>query len=209
MPYKDINERAKSFHRYYLNHKEEKRIKNKIYGQIHKKEISDNKKLYAKENKDKIREYLDKNKEKRRLYRVIYNKKYKELHRKELNQKRVDRIKNDIQFKLATNLRSRIREAVKQQNSGKRGGSGLRDLGCSVEEFKKYIESLWEIGMTWENWGLKGWHLDHIIPLASFDLTDREKFLKACHYTNIQPLWALDNFLKKDKLIWKKSLKSV
>ncbi len=55
--------------------------------------------------------------------------------------------------------------------------------------------------MTWDNYGLYGWHIDHIKPLASFDLTDREQFLEACHYTNLQPLWAEENLSKGNKII--------
>ena len=54
--------------------------------------------------------------------------------------------------------------------------------------------------MTWENWTLDGWHIDHIKPLAFFDLTDREQFLKACHYTSLQPLWAEENLKKSSKI---------
>jgi len=52
--------------------------------------------------------------------------------------------------------------------------------------------------MTWDNWSKDGWHLDHIVPLSSFDLSDREQFLKACHYTNLAPLWSEDNLTKSN-----------
>ena len=59
--------------------------------------------------------------------------------------------------------------------------------------------------MTWKNWGVKGWHLDHIIPCASFDLSLPEEQKKCFHYTNLQPLWAEDNLSKGSKLDWKKN----
>lgn len=70
--------------------------------------------------------------------------------------------------------------------------------GCSVEAFRSHIESQFRDGMTWDNWGrgwggAREWHLDHIRPLASFDLTDLKQVAEACHYTNIQPLWASEN----------------
>lgn len=105
------------------------------------------------------------------------------------------RIKTDIQFKLTKSLRNRLKEAVKD---GAKSGSAVSDLGCSIDEFKLYIEKLFTEGMSWDNWGK--WHLDHIIPLSSVDLTVRENVLKVCHYTNIQPLWAEDNIRKGCKV---------
>ena len=61
----------------------------------------------------------------------------------------------------------------------------------------------------YHNWGVHGWHIDHITPLSSFDLTCREQFLKVCHYTNLQPLWAKDNFSKGCKIIPEKDTDSV
>lgn len=92
-------------------------------------------------------------------------------------------------------MRSRLNKAIK---GNFKSGSAVRDLGCSVEYLKAYLEGQFEPGMSWKNWSLKGWHIDHIRPLSSFDLTDREQFLQAIHYTNLQPMWAEEN-LKKGK----------
>ncbi|MGA2412383.1 MAG: HNH endonuclease signature motif containing protein [Candidatus Binataceae bacterium] len=96
-------------------------------------------------------------------------------------------------------LRSRVNKALRR-TSNKARLSAVRDLGCTLNELRAYLESKFFPGMTWENRGRNGWHIDHIKPLASFDLTDREQFLQACHYTNLQPLWATDNLRKGAKI---------
>lgn len=101
-----------------------------------------------------------------------------------------NRYKTDINYRLADNLRSRLNSVISRQD---RAGSSVKDLGCTVEELKKHLESQFTEGMSWDNYGKGGWEIDHIQPLASFDLTNREDLLKACHYTNLQPLWARDN----------------
>ncbi len=116
----------------------------------------------------------------------------------EAKAKLVNRKKTDIQFRLRVNLRTRLSKAIKTEQ---KTGSAVKDLGCTIQYFKSYIESQFQPGMTWENWGKYGWHLDHITPLSSFDLTDREQLLKACHYTNLQPLWARDNLEKGNKML--------
>ena len=75
-------------------------------------------------------------------------------------------------------------------------------IGCSVEQFKLYIESKFQPGMTWDNWSKNGWHLDHIEPLCKFDLTNSEQFKRACHHTNLQPLWVEDHKMKTIKDIY-------
>lgn len=135
---------------------------------------------------------------------LAINAAYAIEHREEISTRKaareVERRKTDPQFKLAKNLRARLHAAIK--NSQKRG-SAVRDLGCTIEELKVYLESKFLPGMTWENWG-KGpdkWNIDHIRPLASFDLEDRTQFLVANHYTNLQPLWAVDNLKKGDRCV--------
>jgi len=107
-------------------------------------------------------------------------------------------LKTDLQRKLSAHLRTRLYMAVKK---GTKRGSAVRDLGCSVSELKDYLEGKFRSGMSWDNWRHSGWHIDHIKPLASFDLTNREEFLIACNYTNLQPMWAKENLSKSDKLV--------
>lgn len=81
-----------------------------------------------------------------------------------------------------------------------KNGSAVKDLGCSVSHFMSYLESLFKSGMSWANYGFgEGkWNIDHIKPISSFKLQNREEFLKACHYTNLQPLWHIENIRKSD-----------
>ena len=71
----------------------------------------------------------------------------------------------------------------------------------AIAEVRAHIEARFIEDMTWDNWGRgwggrREWHLDHVRPLASFDLTDPAQLALACHYTNLQPLWAIDNLKK-------------
>lgn len=126
-----------------------------------------------------------------------YQRNYRAKHRQHVNDKaRLDR-KTNIQFKLRNVLRVRLNDALRKHLLK---GSGVKLLGCSLESFRLYLEARFEPGMTWENHGRKGWHIDHIKPLASFDLTDPEQLKKACHYTNLQPLWEQDNLKKSWKV---------
>lgn len=104
-----------------------------------------------------------------------------------------ERYANDVNYRLSCVLRARLNRAIKCDN---KVGSAISDLGCSVEELKTYLESKWQSGMTWDNWARDGWHIDHVRPLAGFDLSDCEQLKVACHHTNLQPLWAKDNIAK-------------
>jgi len=75
----------------------------------------------------------------------------------------------------------------------------IKLIGCDVKELKSHLEKQFTDGMNWENYGK--WHIDHIIPCASFDLTDPQQQKKYFHYSNLQPLWAVDNIRKSDKVV--------
>lgn len=137
------------------------------------------------------RVYYSKNKVEISKTRKEYNslKTTQEKVRKYINNKR----QNDIHYRIKDNLRRRINYAIKHSKKSK---STSELLGCTLQEFRKYIESLWQNNMNWDNYGKFGWHLDHIKPCASFDLSDPEQQKLCFHYSNIQPLWAKDNWSK-------------
>ena len=124
---------------------------------------------------------IDKIKERNKKNKKITNKRY------------LDRRNTNPLFKFKSNLRNRTCQAFKQKKWKKDGSEKL--LGCSYECAKLHIENKFTIGMSWDNYG--EWHIDHIIPLSS--AKDVVEMSKLCHYTNIQPLWAIDNIKKGNR----------
>lgn len=134
-----------------------------------------------------------------RLQRREYDKVYRAEHRLEKNRKDRLRRQLDPQFRLASNLRSRLNMALKAK-SWHKTTSFTHYIGCTLNELKKHIENHWVQNMTWNNWG-KGvdkWNIDHIMPLDSAKTS--EELYKLCHYTNLQPLWETDNLSKSNKI---------
>jgi hypothetical protein len=132
----------------------------------------------------------------RKEHELKVRREYKKKNKAIISTRQRNREKHDLSFKIKRRLRHRLYCALKNNI---KIGSSIEELGCSVIELKQHLESKFQSGMTWENYGLRGWHIDHIIPLDSFDLSDPEQLRKACHYTNLQPLWAKDNLVKSNK----------
>jgi len=111
------------------------------------------------------------------------------------NRRATARIRNnrrytgDLQFKIAAILRTNLNKRLRRFKVGVKSGSAVRDLGCSLKEALVYWQSLetWSPEWTWVDHGTL-FEMDHVRPLASFDLGDREQFLQAAHHTNLQPL---------------------
>lgn len=143
-------------------------------------------KIKYNQNKELYKNYYQQNKDKR----LEYQKQYSQSLNCKL--KRKARYKQNPYYKLQSNLRIRINLAIKSAKT-KRSNKTTELLGCSIKDVRKYLESLWLPGMNWENYSLEGWHIDHIIPVNTFDLTNPEQQKKCFHYTNLRPLWAKDN----------------
>ena len=144
--------------------------------------------------KDCAKTYTKTNKENKKEYDSVYRQNNKEK-RKTYERKQLE---NNPTFRVKKNLRSRLRHALM---GNYKSGSAVSDLGCSISELKEHLEKQFQSGMTWDNWSIDGWHINHIIPLDNYDLSDREQFLKACYYTNLRPLWAKENLSKGKKII--------
>jgi predicted secreted protein len=128
-----------------------------------------------------------------RLYRKTHKKQIKEYMKEWLN-------RGSNRF--AKQIRSKLQEYL---SGAKKKSKTFVLIGCSSDGLKKHLESLWEPGMSWDNYGCnpngKYWHIDHIIPCSMFDLMNSEEQECCFHWTNLQPLWAADNCSKKDRWI--------
>lgn len=154
---------------------------------------------YYKKNADKIKakarllyaENPSITRERQRKWRAENREHVRRKNAEYIKQRR----KSDPKFALTLAIRKRTHNFMRQKRAQ---GSVTKALGCSWQELCQYIESKFQPGMTWSN--RKEWHIDHIKPLSSFDLTNQDEFNKAVHYTNLQPLWAVDNLRKSNRL---------
>ena len=164
------------------------------YRADNKKNILLKNKEYRENNPELRKQHYQKNKEKEKKYAIEYRKNNEFFYRNYYN----NRYKTDVIFRLNKIIRSRLNKKLRKYDSNN-SKKTIEVLGCTIQELRDYIEKQFKEGMTWNNRGLKGWHIDHIIPLSS--AKTEEELYKLCHYSNLQPLWAEENMKKSDKII--------
>jgi len=185
--YRKINKkrRIEYFKKYYLKNKKsfEK------YRKEHKDQIKEGRKRYYKLNKKRLKKYREEHKE--------YFKNYSFKNKEKLNKNIRLRKKHDIHFKIVTNLRTRLSQAIKQNI---KSGHTIKLIGCTIKQLKQHLEKRFKSGMNWNNYGrgcngkgMQEWHIDHVKPCCTFDLSKPSEQRKCFHYTNLQPLWAKEN----------------
>jgi hypothetical protein len=170
-----------SMKRYYKENKPKVRLAAKAWDEANKEKIRQTNKDWADRNRDAVRAY-------QRAYRERNKEQIQQLERKYAKE-------NAYKYKLVQSLRSRVRSAMIRANT-KRAGSVEELLGCSIAEARTYIEKQFVDGMSWDNYRRDVWHIDHIRPCASFELTDPVQQRECFHYSNLRPLWAADNITK-------------
>jgi len=215
---------------YQVNNKEKININRKIYILKNREKINNLRKINYHKNIDK---YTAQRKLKSSIInaksreKYKYDQQYKEVKRKnrsEWGKKNKDkrneysrnyhktRRKTDIEYVIKANLRSnfltQLKRVIRYNKTTRiqmkqKVGCVLSYIGMDMKDLIKYLESLWQIGMSWDTYGrgLNKWNIDHIYPLSRGDCTNPEFLKKVWHYTNLRPLWHIDNIKKGNKLI--------
>lgn len=181
-------ERSRS---YYKNNKEHHNKITKAWYEKNKEYALNQYAEYREKNRQRIRDY----------HKEHYAKNKPEINKRHMQYNK-EKYRTDPLYKLKSDLSRRIRKALKNSKELK-SKKTLEYLGCDLDFLKGYIESQFREGMSWEVFFKGEIHIDHILPCASFDLTDPQQRRECFHYSNLQPLWAKENHEKRDKLDYK------
>tara|TARA_B110000008_G_scaffold73511_1_gene74640 strand:+ start:1396 stop:2037 length:642 start_codon:yes stop_codon:yes gene_type:complete len=173
---------------------------NRKWAQNNREKLRAAERRYRENNREKCnamrRKWKQNNREKVRASQKKYSQRPEA--KKRINARARERRKTDPQFKLRMNLSSRLWHALKGKNKSART---MKLVGCSIPHLMDHLEKQFLPGMTWENYG-PVWHVDHMMPCDSFDLSDPEQQRRSFHYTNLQPLWGPENISKGNKIIY-------
>jgi hypothetical protein len=148
-----------------------------------------------------------------RLYYIKHSDSCKEksLHyfhsnKEKRNNWEKNKLQNDVLFKLKKTLSHRVRRALHRINEEKISTNITHDIGCSMVRLKMHLQLQFHRNprgkheyMTWDNHGVYGWHIDHIKPLSL--AKSEQEMIELCHYTNLRPMWSIDNIKKSDKAV--------
>lgn len=180
---------ASYLNQWYNKNKNKLRSKRKVLYETKKEQWKPVQKKYYELNKNEI---LQRQREYVKIPEV------RNRRRETINKWTTERCRKDPNFKLRRTISTRIWHALKGTC---KSAKTQQLLGCNSELLKNHLEQKFLKGMTWNNYG-KQWHIDHIIPCDSFDLTLPDEQKKCFHYTNLQPLWARDNQKKGNKMTY-------
>lgn len=159
----------------------------KRYYQSHKAQISSYNKAYKQKNKKPTVRRVPLTEEQKKANRQAYYQRTKAAPKP----RKTRTIEQQIESKIKKSLRRRLRKALK---GNVKTGTIAKQIGCTSAELRLHLEKQFVSEMTWDNYG--EWHIDHIRPMCSFDLSKVEGLNQVNHYSNLRPLWAEDNLAK-------------
>jgi len=189
-----VNERHRS---YYVENREQVRSAHRSYYKSNKDTLSRSHHLYYESNRDEI---LRRTRKWSIDHPSIVRKSCREWgqrNRKKIRERVSNALRENPILRVKKNLRIRICKAVRRSHPDR----FMELLGCTVEELKIHLERKFLPDMSWDNYGYRGWHIDHVRPCVLFDLAKPSEQRKCFHYSNLQPLWAFDNMSKSGKFV--------
>jgi len=176
---------------YRRNHPDRVAAGKRQYRAAHGAEIAERDRRYREQHAEDISVKKSAYKKRHREHIAAHDSAYRRAHRAEINAHKRRRIQTDVLYRLACNLRKRVSNALDGRT---KSAPTLALLGCSVDKCRAHLERQFVDGMSWAN--RTAWHVDHIRPVASYDLSDPLQQRACFHYSNLQPLWARDNLVK-------------
>lgn len=200
MPYKDKEKRLVKCREYYKKHKKKLCTSQRKYYQEHKME----ERKKAKERYFRNHERYLANRKKARTLPKNKEKRYAET-KDWINRNKThvilcqrNRYKTNINYRLSQLIRNSINRSLNNKKNGQKWESLL---GYTVEDLIHHLESQFRDGMNWQNYGTKGWHIDHIKPISWFTFKSvHDKQLKECwSLENLQPKWSQENLSKNNR----------
>jgi len=218
VPHADPEARRASSKAYYQRNRERRRVQAKAAYQKNKARLRELNRAWRQRNPERTRqlnrEWDRRNAERRRRRaRERYQsmtperaaalreswKRYRERNREKIRSRNKARIATDPGYKFAQLLRSRVGKALKEQHAAK-AFKTIDLVGCSMHDLLAHFERHFQPGMSWQNYGRHGWHVDHIVPCAAFDLSRPDQQKICFHYTNLRPAWESDNVRRQSRI---------
>lgn len=139
-------------------------------------------------------EYRRERSQKDKDYRRANRDKVNTWNRTRYNRSKESQSDVYTQRRIKENIARRLRLLL----NGQKSQPTTELIGCSIDEFKKHLESTWSEGMSWENYGIRGWHIDHVIPCAAFNQDDENERRACWNWRNLRALWGDENLVKSD-----------
>lgn len=189
--------RAEMWSRWKERNKDSIKQKAAIWRKNNKETVASSMKQWRERNKPRIKQYNDCWREKNKAAHAEMSKAWRRKNIERVRSRQRERFASDPLYNISKSMRNLVSSAFRNKGFGK-SAKAEEIIGCDWETLKSHIERQFAKGMTWEN--RSEWHIDHIVPMAS--AKTEGDVLRLNHFTNLRPLWAIDNLKKSNSAIF-------